>query len=123
MERAEQVRRGPGRLREERVTRSVLDAVAELVAERGMGALTMDAVAARAGVGKPAIYRRRPTKQDLVRPRPKSASPCGRPRSVGRGAESRRGRRARVGAARHSAKTSRSFASCAESRLDWISWA
>ncbi|MDI3418144.1 TetR/AcrR family transcriptional regulator [Streptomyces luteolus] len=66
MERAQQVRRGPGRPREERVTRSVLDAVAELVAERGMGALTMDAVAARAGVGKPAIYRRWPTKQDLV---------------------------------------------------------
>ncbi|MFM9370160.1 TetR/AcrR family transcriptional regulator [Streptomyces sp. Da 82-17] len=65
-QRAQQVRRGPGRPREERVTRAVLDAVAELVAERGMGSLTMDAVAARAGVGKPAIYRRWPTKQDLV---------------------------------------------------------
>ncbi|MFD8567251.1 TetR/AcrR family transcriptional regulator [Streptomyces sp. NPDC059639] len=59
-------RRGRGRPREERVTRAVLDAVVELVAEQGMGALTMDAVASRAGVSKPAMYRRWPTKQDLV---------------------------------------------------------
>ncbi|MEV0577988.1 MULTISPECIES: TetR/AcrR family transcriptional regulator [unclassified Streptomyces] len=61
-----QSRRGPGRPREERVTGAVLDAVVDLVAERGMGALTMDAVAARAGVSKPAMYRRWATKQDLV---------------------------------------------------------
>ncbi|MFD6075246.1 TetR/AcrR family transcriptional regulator [Streptomyces hydrogenans] len=65
-EERERVRRGPGRPRQEHVTGAVLDAVVELVAERGTGALTMDAVAARAGVGKPAIYRRWPTKQDLV---------------------------------------------------------
>ncbi|MGW2746303.1 TetR/AcrR family transcriptional regulator [Streptomyces sp. NPDC001450] len=58
--------RGPGRPREERVTGAVLNAVVELVTEQGMGAVTMDAVAARAGVSKPAIYRRWPTKQDLV---------------------------------------------------------
>ncbi|MEU5110784.1 TetR/AcrR family transcriptional regulator [Streptomyces longwoodensis] len=58
--------RGPGRPREERVTGAVLDAVVELVTEQGMGAVTMDAVAARAEVSKPAIYRRWPTKQDLV---------------------------------------------------------
>jgi AcrR family transcriptional regulator len=58
--------RGPGRPREERVTRAVLDAVVELVAEQGMSAVTMDAVAARAGVSKPSMYRRWPTKQDLV---------------------------------------------------------
>ncbi|MEU0596963.1 TetR/AcrR family transcriptional regulator [Streptomyces sp. NPDC006393] len=58
--------RGPGRPREERVTRAVLDAVVDLVAERGMSALTMDAVAARAGVSKPAMYRRWSTKQDLI---------------------------------------------------------
>lgn len=61
-----QPRRGPGRPREERVTGAVLDAVIELVAESGMSALTMDAVAARAGVSKPAMYRRWSTKQDLV---------------------------------------------------------
>ncbi|MEU0368860.1 helix-turn-helix domain-containing protein [Streptomyces sp. NPDC006283] len=65
-ERAQQARRGPGRPREERVTRAVLDAVVALVAECGMSALTMDAVAARAGVSKPAMYRRWSTKQDLV---------------------------------------------------------
>ncbi|MEV6106164.1 TetR/AcrR family transcriptional regulator [Streptomyces sp. NPDC051940] len=58
--------RGPGRPREERVTRAVLDAVVELVAEQGMGAVTMDAVAARAGVSKPSMYRRWATKRDLV---------------------------------------------------------
>ncbi|MGW6581333.1 TetR/AcrR family transcriptional regulator [Streptomyces globisporus] len=59
-------RRGPGRPRQEHVTQAVLDAVVELVSESGMGALTMDAVAARAGVSKPAVYRRWSTKQDLV---------------------------------------------------------
>ncbi|SEM63330.1 DNA-binding transcriptional regulator, AcrR family [Streptacidiphilus jiangxiensis] len=44
----------------------VLDAVLQLVTEQGMDAVTMDAVAARAGVSKPAMYRRWPTKQDLV---------------------------------------------------------
>ncbi|MFF3312765.1 TetR/AcrR family transcriptional regulator [Streptomyces sp. NPDC002952] len=48
------------------MTGAVLNAVVELVTEQGMGAVTMDAVAARAGVSKPAIYRRWPTKQDLV---------------------------------------------------------
>lgn len=58
--------RGPGRPREERVTGAVLNAVVDLVTEQGIGAVTMDAVAARAGVSKPAIYRRWPTKQDLI---------------------------------------------------------
>ncbi|MFC8229783.1 TetR/AcrR family transcriptional regulator [Streptomyces sp. NPDC057287] len=62
----QQTRRGPGRPRQAHVTRAVLDAVVDLVAESGMSALTMDAVAARAGVSKPAMYRRWPTKQDLV---------------------------------------------------------
>ena len=41
-------------------------AILHLLAEVGYGALTMDAVAARAGVGKATIYRRWRTKQDLV---------------------------------------------------------
>jgi AcrR family transcriptional regulator len=65
-ERARGETRGPGRPREERVTRAVLDAVVELVAEQGMNAVTMDAVAVRAGVSKPAIYRRWAAKQDLI---------------------------------------------------------
>ncbi|MEV8100078.1 TetR/AcrR family transcriptional regulator [Kitasatospora sp. NPDC085879] len=58
--------RGPGRPREERVTGAALDAVVALVAERGMSAVTMDAVAERAGVSKPAIYRRWAAKQELI---------------------------------------------------------
>ncbi|MFJ8660572.1 TetR/AcrR family transcriptional regulator [Streptomyces sp. NPDC093795] len=58
--------RGPGRPREERVTGAVLNAVVDMVHEQGIAAVTMDAVAARAGVSKPAIYRRWPTKQDLI---------------------------------------------------------
>ncbi|MEB8339150.1 TetR/AcrR family transcriptional regulator [Streptomyces endophyticus] len=65
-EQVQQARRGPGRPRQEHVTKAVLEAVVELVAEEGMGALTMDAVATRAGVSKPAMYRRWPTKQDLI---------------------------------------------------------
>lgn len=48
------------------MTGAVLSAVLELVTEQGMAAVTMDAVAARAGVSKPAIYRRWPSKHDLV---------------------------------------------------------
>lgn len=59
-------KRGPGRPREERFTRMVLDAVLSLVTEQGVEAVTMDAVVARAEVSKPAIYRRWPTKQDLI---------------------------------------------------------
>ncbi|WP_370410384.1 TetR/AcrR family transcriptional regulator [Streptomyces fradiae] len=58
--------RGPGRPRDERVDIAVLDAVVALVAEGGLAAVTMDAVALRAGVGKMTIYRRWPTKQDLL---------------------------------------------------------
>lgn len=64
--RAQSAERGPGRPREERVTRAALDAVVELVTEQGVGAVTMDAVAARAGVSKPAIYRRWPSKQAML---------------------------------------------------------
>lgn len=58
--------RGPGRPRDERVTGAALGAVIELMTEQGIGAVTMDAVAARAGVSKPALYRRWPTKQALI---------------------------------------------------------
>ncbi|MEU9828447.1 TetR/AcrR family transcriptional regulator [Micromonospora chersina] len=57
---------GPGRPRQEHVTGAVLSAVLELMTEQGLTAVTMDAVAARAGVSKPAIYRRWPGKHGLV---------------------------------------------------------
>ncbi|MFD9099150.1 TetR/AcrR family transcriptional regulator [Streptomyces collinus] len=64
--RTQKTERGPGRPRQERVTDDTLEAVIELVTEQGVRAVTMDAVAARAGVSKPAIYRRWPSKQALI---------------------------------------------------------
>ncbi|MET7987526.1 MULTISPECIES: TetR/AcrR family transcriptional regulator [unclassified Streptomyces] len=64
--RTEKTERGPGRPRDERVASAVLNAVVELVTADGIGAVTMDAVAARAKVSKPAIYRRWPTKQAMI---------------------------------------------------------
>ncbi|WP_051854617.1 TetR/AcrR family transcriptional regulator [Streptomyces sp. NRRL B-1347] len=45
---------------------AVAAAVRELLAEVGYGRVTVDAVAARAGVGKAAIYRRYATKQEML---------------------------------------------------------
>ncbi|MFC8044011.1 TetR/AcrR family transcriptional regulator [Nocardia sp. NPDC057353] len=55
-----------GRPRDEQVDRAIARAARELLAERGYTGFTVDAVAARAGVGKAAIYRRFPTKQELI---------------------------------------------------------
>jgi AcrR family transcriptional regulator len=55
-----------GRPREARADRAILAAVQELMAERGVSELRMDDVAARAGVGKAAIYRRYGSKDELV---------------------------------------------------------
>jgi AcrR family transcriptional regulator len=48
------------------VDHAVLTATRDLLVEVGYAALTMDAVAARAGIGKAAIYRRYATKQEMV---------------------------------------------------------
>lgn len=45
---------------------AILDATLSLLAETGYGALTMEAVATRAGVGKATLYRRWPGKEQLV---------------------------------------------------------
>lgn len=55
-----------GRPREARADRAILEAALELIAEGGVPDLRMDAVAARAGVGKAAIYRRYRSKDELV---------------------------------------------------------
>jgi AcrR family transcriptional regulator len=60
------VARKPGRPRSERAERAILDAALELFAESGLGGFSIEAVAARAGVGKATIYRRWPGKQDLL---------------------------------------------------------
>lgn len=56
----------PGRPREERVDAAILATTRELLVEGGYAGLTVAAVAARAGIGKAAIYRRYATKQEMV---------------------------------------------------------
>ncbi|ULN45312.1 TetR/AcrR family transcriptional regulator [Mycolicibacterium goodii] len=55
-----------GRPREAKVTAAILDATLSELAEHGFGAMTVDAVAKRAGVGKGAIYRRWPAKIEMT---------------------------------------------------------
>lgn len=59
--------RALGRPRSEAVSRAILDAVLDLVAEHGsIGAVSVDAVAARSGASKTTIYRRWSSKEELI---------------------------------------------------------
>jgi AcrR family transcriptional regulator len=58
--------RGRGRPRSEEAHRAILAAVVDLLPEHGLKGLTIEAVAARAGVGKTTIYRRWKTKNELI---------------------------------------------------------
>jgi AcrR family transcriptional regulator len=55
-----------GRPRSERAREAILEAAAELLLARGLEAVSMDAVAERAGVSKATIYRWWPTKETLA---------------------------------------------------------
>jgi AcrR family transcriptional regulator len=55
-----------GRPRDPEADRAILEATIELLAEDGFGGLSIEAVAARAGVGKTTVYRRWPSKIPLV---------------------------------------------------------
>jgi AcrR family transcriptional regulator len=55
-----------GRPRDARADRAILDATLELLAESGVHGFRTEDVAARAGVGKGAIYRRYDSKDELV---------------------------------------------------------
>ncbi|OLF13169.1 hypothetical protein BLA60_05745 [Actinophytocola xinjiangensis] len=60
-------RRPPGRPRSERASRAIIGATLDMLVEGvSMDSLSMEAVAARAGVGKATLYRRWPNKQALV---------------------------------------------------------
>ncbi|WP_161624959.1 TetR/AcrR family transcriptional regulator [Streptomyces spectabilis] len=61
-----QARNPGGRPRDSRVDDAITSAVRELLADVGYARLTMAEVAARAGVGKAAIYRRHTTKQEMI---------------------------------------------------------
>jgi AcrR family transcriptional regulator len=54
------------RPRDPEVDRKIIDAAAELLLRDGYAGLSLTAVAETAGVGKPALYRRYPTKAELV---------------------------------------------------------
>ncbi len=55
-----------GRPRSEQARHAVINATHELLHENGVGGLTVKAVAQRAGVGKPTIYRWWPSLADIV---------------------------------------------------------
>lgn len=56
----------PGRPRSTQSHQAILQATLDLLAEVGYDRMSIEAIAARAGVGKPTIYRRYPSKAELV---------------------------------------------------------
>ena len=62
----EQGIRKPGRPRSAQAHKAILDATLKLLAEEGFQGLSIEEVAAKAGVGKTTIYRRWSSKEELV---------------------------------------------------------
>jgi AcrR family transcriptional regulator len=58
--------RRPGRRRDESLTPAILDATLQLLREEGYDGLSIEAIARRAGVSRPAIYKRWRSLHDLV---------------------------------------------------------
>lgn len=63
---SEPTRAGRGRPRDPELDQSILTAAVDLLAEGGYAGMTMEEVAARAGVGKASLYLRWPNKVALV---------------------------------------------------------
>jgi len=59
-------KRGPGRPRSEKARKAVIRSTLHLINQVGFNDLTIEAVAARAGVGKATVYRWWPNKAELV---------------------------------------------------------
>lgn len=87
--------RAAGRPRSAEADRAILDAALDELVECGWDGLTVEGVAARAGVGKTTIYRRYPSKVDLMlaaaqvlaldkEPLPDTGSLAGDVRALGR---------------------------------------
>jgi AcrR family transcriptional regulator len=60
------INKSPGRPRSEESHQAMLQATLELLTEVGCDRLSIDAIAARAGIGKTTIYRRYRGKEELV---------------------------------------------------------
>lgn len=60
------IKKSPGRPRSNQSHLAMLQAALELLAEVGFEAMSIEAIAARAGVGKTTIYRRYSSKEELV---------------------------------------------------------
>lgn len=58
--------RSPGRPRSPEADRAILDAALDLFVEEGYEGMSIEGVAARAGVGKTTIYRRWDSKEELI---------------------------------------------------------
>jgi AcrR family transcriptional regulator len=58
--------RGRGRPRSEKADQAILAATLRMLGTRGVAGTTIEGVAADAGVGKTTIYRRWPTKTDMI---------------------------------------------------------
>ena len=58
--------RAPGRPRSVHADQAIIDAIVDLLVDRGYREVTIEAVAARAGVAKTTIYRRWPSKAEMV---------------------------------------------------------
>lgn len=63
---SESVKNSPGRPRSVRSHQAILKATLDLLGEVGYERMSIEAIAARAGVGKPTIYRRYSSKEELV---------------------------------------------------------
>ena len=75
--------RGRGRPRSEQAHQAIVEATLTLLDEGGYTALTIEAVAERAGVGKTTIYRRWPSKLELVVEAISELRPPGPPEDTG----------------------------------------
>lgn len=92
-----------GRPRDPRLDTAIVDATLQLLAEGGYGAVTMEAVAALAGVGKATLYRRYAGKDQLVL---ESVATLAEPPEVVRGASVRDELVARLEAVRRKSSSS-----------------
>jgi AcrR family transcriptional regulator len=72
-----------GRPRDAKAERAILEAAVAILSEAGFNHLSVEAVAARAGVGKPTIYRRWPSKLELVIDAVERLAPPLQPASTG----------------------------------------